>query len=186
MAVKTFTSTTLSASDTNTYLANSGLVYVTSYAVGSTNVGSVIIPNAFNSTYDNYRVIWSGGSMSAASATMQFQLRTGSSTSTTGYYYGMTGTTFAGASTMAGGSNDSRVIYGGGGDSGVWGHFDAEFFSPYQAIYTKFWCDYLYGAGAARTTGVHAVATSYDQLVLTPFSGTMVNGTITVYGYRKQ
>jgi hypothetical protein len=57
MAVKTFTTgEVLTSSDTNTYLANAGWVYVTSVSVGSTPVQTVSISNAFSSTYTEYMI----------------------------------------------------------------------------------------------------------------------------------
>ena len=56
MAVKTFTSATLSASDTNTYLANAGLVYVTSTTI-TAGASSVVVSNCFSSTYDRYKIL---------------------------------------------------------------------------------------------------------------------------------
>ena len=54
MAVKTFTAgETATAADTNTYLANSGLVYIKEQTIGN-GVGSVTVSNAFSATYDNY------------------------------------------------------------------------------------------------------------------------------------
>ena len=59
MAVKTFTTgEVLTASDTNTYLNNGGLVYITSATASAQN--RLNIPSCFSSTYDNYRVIVSG------------------------------------------------------------------------------------------------------------------------------
>ena len=56
MAIKTFTTgEVLTAADTNTYLANSGLVLVKSQTIG-TGVASVTISDAFSTTYDNYRI----------------------------------------------------------------------------------------------------------------------------------
>lgn len=53
MAIKTFTTgEVLTASDTNTYLANSGLVFVKSQTIGSA-VTSVTVSDAFSATYDN-------------------------------------------------------------------------------------------------------------------------------------
>ena len=53
MAVKTFTTgEVLTASDTNTYLANAGLVYITSTSVGTG--GSLTVSNCFSATYNNY------------------------------------------------------------------------------------------------------------------------------------
>jgi hypothetical protein len=54
MAVKTFTSTTLSSSDVNTYLANAGLDYITTGTVNGTN--RLNISSCFSSAYAAYRV----------------------------------------------------------------------------------------------------------------------------------
>lgn len=58
MAIKTFTTgEVLTASDTNTFLANAGLVYITSAALtGVTNSFS----NVFSSTYNAYRIVVTG------------------------------------------------------------------------------------------------------------------------------
>jgi hypothetical protein len=81
MAIKTFSSgAVLTASDTNTYLANSGLVYVTEATIGNA-VSSVTVSNAFNSTYDAYKIIIAGG-ISSADCNLKLQL----GASTTGYY----------------------------------------------------------------------------------------------------
>jgi hypothetical protein len=54
MAIKTFTTgEVLTAADTNTYLANSGLVYITSATMSGATVN---ISNCFTSTYQNYFV----------------------------------------------------------------------------------------------------------------------------------
>ena len=70
MAIKTFTTgELLTASDTNTYLANSGLVYVKSQTIGGVGVTSVDITNAFSATYDNYLVTVTDVDSSAAGPT---------------------------------------------------------------------------------------------------------------------
>jgi hypothetical protein len=63
MAIKTFTTgEVLTASDTNTYLANAGLVYVKSQTIG-TGVSSVIVSDCFTTDYDNYKiVVWPNSS----------------------------------------------------------------------------------------------------------------------------
>ena len=54
MAIKTFTTgELLTASDTNTYLANSGLVYVSSGTTAGT-ANTLAIATAFSSTYEHY------------------------------------------------------------------------------------------------------------------------------------
>ena len=52
MAVKTFSvGETLTASDTNTYLTNGGLVYITEGT--ASNTSAVDVNSVFSSTYDN-------------------------------------------------------------------------------------------------------------------------------------
>ena len=83
MAIKTLTSgEVLTASDTNTYLNNGGLVYI---AEGSaTNTSALDVNSVFSSTYDNYRVVL----QTASRSTLQyarFQFRTASTVATTNY-----------------------------------------------------------------------------------------------------
>ena len=81
MAIKTFTTgEVLTASDTNTYLANSGLVYVKQQTVGS-GVTSVTVTDAFSATYDNYKIIYSNGATNV-SGVLDFAL----AGSTNGHY----------------------------------------------------------------------------------------------------
>jgi hypothetical protein len=84
MAIKTFTTgEVLTAADTNTYLANSGLVYITSVTLGA-GVTTVPVASAFSSTYDNYRITISNVDCSAADA--PFYMTLGGSTGSTYIY----------------------------------------------------------------------------------------------------
>ena len=57
MAIKTFTSgSVLTASDTNTYLNNGGLVYITQGELTS-STAALTFNDVFSSTYDNYRIV---------------------------------------------------------------------------------------------------------------------------------
>ena len=83
MAIKTFTSgEVLTASDTNTYLNNGGLVYITQgFAI---DTPALDVNSVFSSTYDNYRVVL----QTAGRQTLQyarFQFRTVSTLTTTNY-----------------------------------------------------------------------------------------------------
>jgi len=83
MAIKTFASgEILTASDTNTFLTNSGLVYI---AQGfGINTSALDANSVFSSTYDNYRVVV----QTASRSTLQyarFQFRTASTVATTNY-----------------------------------------------------------------------------------------------------
>ena len=88
MAIKTFTTgEVLTAADTNTYLANSGLVFVASTTFSASS--GVEMSNCFTSTYDNYEVqITYYGSVGTNT---QFQLMTGTNTKDTGSTYDRVG-----------------------------------------------------------------------------------------------
>lgn len=76
MAIKTFTAgSVLTASDTNTYLANAGLVYI---GGGSVSAGTVLTADSvFTSTYENYRLVISQMQVSTAARAFRFNYRAG-------------------------------------------------------------------------------------------------------------
>ena len=83
MAIKTFTTgELLTSSDTNTYLANSGLVYV-ARANLATNITDLV--GCFSNTYDNYRIILD--SLNCNSSTdIYWRMLTGSTPEATAVY----------------------------------------------------------------------------------------------------
>ena len=176
MAVKTFTSATLSSSDTNTYLANAGLVYVTSATIG-TAVSSVAVANCFSSTYTNYKIVAHGGigsSLQAMSMTL-----TGSAVS---YYQILAYWAYAGgAASSAGVSNAAQ--WGYIGESGESNTIDIDILGPNTAKVTQFAGNYI-GSVSGTIAGYHNVATAFTGFTIAT-GGTMTGGTITVYGYRK-
>jgi hypothetical protein len=178
MAVKTFTAgSVLTADDTNTYLANSGLVYVTSATIG-TGVGSVVVSNAFSSTYDNYKIIVNGGIGSSSQA---IQLKLGSSTASY-YQYLAYWSYVGGVPSAAGVNNQSQWDYVGesSANSNV---VNIDVINPNLAKFSYFGGAYT-GTVAGTVGGYHGVATAYTSFTLST-GGTMTGGTITVYGYRK-
>ena len=179
MAIKTFTTgEVLTASDTNTYLANSGLVYVTSATVGS-GVSSVTVSNAFSSTYENYLITYTGGTGST-SADISFQLTgaTGSDYETGLYYasWGVTTPTVAMTTSTAFAWAGSTQTTG----STVFANVLKPFLAQYTVISSQFW-----SGGIGWAQGRHKLNTSYTGFSLIIGSGTATGGTITVYGYRK-
>lgn len=182
MAVKTFGTEVLTSADTNTYLANSGLVYVTSQTVG-TGVASVTVSSAFSSTYDNYKIVMSGGTCSA-SAIINMTL----GGSATGYYGILMYSTYVSATPLAAAINNSTAMsyVGGCGTAGQAMVADFDLCGPYLAAYSRIvGAQYSDGSYYGTTQGEHRVATSYSSFALFPNTGTLTGGTITVYGYRK-
>ena len=94
MAIKTFTSgEVLTAADTNTYLANSGLVYIAngtlSLTTSATNVTGV-----FSSTYKNYRVLFYVSARSTTN-TVDMKYIVGTTPTSSGYYQAGIGSDYA-------------------------------------------------------------------------------------------
>ena len=179
MAVKTFTSgEVLTASDTNTYLNNGGLVYVTQQTVG-TAVASVTVTGAFNATYDSYRIIYTNG---VGSGIAVINMTLGSTA--TGYYQGGISVPFTGATLLSQVNNGPAWA-----NTGVMGtdyaNVVVEIHNPYLSKKTFITWDYLYTAEYIRIGGYLNNTTSYTAFTLTTGAGTLTGGTITVYGYRK-
>lgn len=184
MAIKTFASgEILTASDTNTYLANSGLVYVTSTTFSGTTVN---VNNCFTASYDNYRVIIEVATITGNVVPL-LQMRTGT-TNTGGTAYAYSGADFLPASVSSQGNTATSSWRIGAHSAGAAGVDVIEFYNPYAAKYTGFTATtqgsytpdsrFLVMAG-----GYLGNTTSYDG-----FSwqvGGTCTGTITVFGYRK-
>lgn len=184
MAIKTFSvGEVLTASDTNTFLANAGLVYVTSTTVG-TAVSTVTINNCFSSTYDNYHFIWSGGTMSAGT---RVDLKIG--TATANYDMWMVYGDYAAgavAPQALGLTNQVLAFWVGGGDTNA-AVAEAVLIGPNLPKYTYFRNTGFYFAqqGTGFMTGRLKDTTQHTGFTLSLGGGTMTGGTITVYGYRK-
>jgi hypothetical protein len=177
MAVQTFTSgQVLTAADTNTYLANSGLVYVKEQTVG-TGVSSVTVTNAFSSTYDNYKIIYSGGSGSTSQA---ISMKLGASAAS--YNQTLMYANYAGAFTSGGVSAGSSWTFIGESSASL-NTVNIDILSPFNTYFTRFNGVYV-GTIAGVVAGYHGVATSYSDFTFA-VAGTLSGGTITVYGYRK-
>jgi hypothetical protein len=160
---------------------SSGLTLITSQTIG-TGVSSVTVSNCFSSTYDNYKIIMTPGT-SSADADIAMIL----GATTTGYYWAITGTTFANAAAKNAGSNASSWA--------AIGHTHTDFMvlnidvlAPNLAKNTHYSGPYMGGGGVGAVYhggGYLANTTQYTSFTLTPSSGTYTGGTINVYGYQK-
>jgi hypothetical protein len=185
MAIKTFTTgEVLTASDTNTYLANSGLVYVKSQTVG-TGVSSVQVTSAFSTDYDNYKIIYTGG---VASASADLRLSLGASAAS---YYGGLIYNRPNTAAPAGIANNNTAYwqYGAGLTATTNVVVSFEMYQPFLALRTGVFTQVIHfeapGGALGTFVGFHDVAASYTSFTFTPSAGTLTGGTITVYGYRK-
>ena len=182
MAIKTFTTgEVLTASDTNTYLANSGLVYIKQQTIG-TAVSSVTVTDACSADYDNYRVIVTGGVGSTAQA---INLRLGASA--TGYYSVTPVFPYAGGAVTNNNVNNGVSWTFAGVSTTVNNNMIFDLMQPFATKVTTVTGSYLNptaGAIAGGFYGFHDSASSFTAFTLI-VGGTMTGGIIYVYGYRK-
>lgn len=186
MAIKTFTAgSVLTASDTNTYLANAGLVYVAGKTFTTTSSAQQI-DNCFTSTYDNYLITFAGVGSTTGSDFVNGRLVDGTSPISTGIYYHSYA--YSGTSAMTTGFQGSQTqwrvgLIGDTATSFVW-----NLFNPQAATKTVGTSTYMSSATNDFFNGNNGQmvnnSTQYEGIYFYPGSGTW-SGTITVYGYRK-
>ena len=159
-----------------------GMTLVKKQTVGS-GVTSVVVNDAFSSTYDNYEILWTGGTMTSSSGDSQLTLQlNGSSTGDSNILRDSNGSTMSVASQ----SNAAQWNWVGGGSTGS-GLLQVKLYAPFLSIHTRMdstaynsWNNVNLG----NTSGVHTVSSSYTGFTINVSgTGTMSNGTIRVYGY---
>jgi hypothetical protein len=144
-------------------------------------VSIVTVTNAFSATYDNYKILISGGT---GSGTTALEMTLGSST--TGYnnvliFSSKTGTTVSQAKT----DNGSTMPWVGGWSSGGMVHGNVDVMAPFLTHFTKFNNgSYQNGDNFGTMNGEHRVATSYTSFSIFGTGVTLTGGQIRVYGYR--
>jgi len=204
MAIKTFSvGETLTASDTNIFLANSGLVAVTpssvtngtivsgtASATANSAVASIVLNGVFSSTYEAYRIVISNLTMSstATGTVIYAKVHDGTTAASTNYNFAFSRIDIA-ATTVAGvtnalGTNGIIVGYGTGDKFGT--TFDVV--NPQLATHTIF--PQISGVNVSTGyiyigAGMHQTSTAYTGIQFAPSTGTITGGTFTVYGYRR-
>ena len=185
MAIKTFTTgEVLTASDTNTYLANSGIVFIASSTFSAS--GGVEFQNCFTSTYDNYIAVftWYG----SVATNLNTQYMTGTNTRDTaatynrfGYYY------LAGIANFDGANLNQDFVANHGTTASEYSSAEIVFYRPnVSGVKSN---STVTGYSGDSGLGVYinnakATTTAYTGLYVYPSSGNMT-GTVTIYGYRK-
>jgi hypothetical protein len=199
MAIKTFTTgEVLTAADTNTYLANSGLVYVAGASFsGITSASPLDINSVFSSTYKNY-VVLLRVSQTVAGGSFMLRLRTVSTLESGNVYNHGFGGAYVGSgptyiwnaySFSNPTSPDSTYFTGLVPGSGYGGNGKTEIMSPQEATFTRFlsqaWTPYSGTYNNVAITGSGSVenTTQYTGLRIFPNAGTS-SGEYAIYGYR--
>ena len=186
MAIKTFTTgEVLTAADTNTYLANAGLVCIASKTFTTTSSAQQI-DSCFTSTYNNYLITFAGIGSGTSSEFLRARFVDGTTPISTAIYhhsYAYSGST---AMTVAYQGAQSNNIIGFVGDTAgsmVW-----NIYNPQVATTTTGNSSYMTSATNDFVNGNNGqmvlASTQFEGIYMYPNAGTW-SGTITVYGYRK-
>jgi hypothetical protein len=157
-----------------------GLVLINTTTIGTT-VASVTVSSAFSATYDNYKIIVSGG-VGSTNITLRLQL----GSTTTGYYLGVNRASYetGGASTEFTNNGSSFQHAGYASTGGI--NANIELTDPFATSRTGFTTQFGQLATTGNSysgTGFQNSATSFSAFTLTTSTGTLTGGTIRVYGY---
>jgi hypothetical protein len=185
MAVKTFTTgEVLTASDTNTYLNNGGLVYKSTTTF--TTVDPANFTSAFSSNAKNYRVILR---YTAAATTAVYLRWLVGSTVQTNNIYSLTGGNSTGSTGWTGAErNDQYAVF-----AAAYATYQTsvvmDVLSPQVAEYTTHMGQYVTGLSATgqamgTVTGRNSVTTQIDGFQITTAGATSLTGTMILYEYR--
>lgn len=155
-----------------------GLRLIKKQTIGSA-VSSVTVTNAFSATYDNYKIVVSGGT-----ATVNDYMRMTLGASTANYYSNRVAAEY-GSSTISNATNNNGGSWSYPGYMGITTlMMNVELLNPFLTKPTIMTGSYATLSSFGVTTqGQHAVSTSYTDFSIIAASGTMTGGTIYVYGY---
>ncbi len=156
-----------------------GLTLVKTQTIGSA-VSSVTVTNAFSASYENYKIILSGGTGSIGN--IDFSLKFGASAAS--YNWQLIYGSYSTSALATGASAAGAAQYAGVSDSTAGNSAQIEVQSPFLAKYTTFQAQVSRSTLGGTMTGVHQVASSYTDFTITASSGTLTGGTIFVYGYQ--
>jgi hypothetical protein len=155
-----------------------GLWLVKSQAVG-TGVSSVTVTGAFSADYDNYRIIYTGGT---ASTQTGLNLTLGSANSQ--YFFNLFYSLYSGGGlAILNYNGTSNFTYAGAMDSNQNPFVNVDVYQPYAAASTRVYSQWMQTDSSGFGAGVLKANDSYTAFTLTTQTGTISGGTICVYGY---
>lgn len=146
-----------------------------------TGVTSVVVSDVFSADYENYRIRFTGGAASASTASLALTL----GSTATGYYYAVSGLTFAGVAANGAAANTTAFLFGKTATVGMCA--ECVITKPFAADETGFMGSYvlLTTTGEAVSTGGYLNnTTSYTSFTISTSPTTLTGGTIEVYGLR--
>ena len=157
-----------------------GLRLIKKQTIG-TGVSSVNVTGAFSATYENYKIVLSGG---VGSTTAALSLRMGATA--TGYYSAVPRVIYStGAVSGTSDNNQTTWLRAGYGSTNSL-NMNAELQAPFLTKNTFLQSSYIEsdtGGLAGPVIGYLNNSTSYTDFTIIPTGGTLTGGTIYVYGY---
>ena len=157
--------------------ASSGLTLISATTIGSA-VASVTVTGAFSATYDTYKIVLVGGTGSVSDADINVTL----GATTTGYYLGQGGVTYAASATDRGTDNGSS--WEGAGRVNTDGNnLNIDLNAPFLSKITFITGAVSNASNARMFAGRLANTTSYTAFTITPSGATLTGGKLYVYGY---
>ena len=187
MAVKTFTTETLNSADTNTYLANSGLVYITEKTVTSSTETGSAFQSIFTSTYTSYRIVCRSLTAVTNGALPRMTFYYGTSTEQASLYYSaVTNVVYNGTSSITAVNNGGYIGLGAACDNLGSSTFSMDIHNIGTSTNPNVLVAYADGYSGAWSHGGGLINTARTY---TGVNFKMSTGNIamvaTVYGYRK-
>jgi hypothetical protein len=183
MAVKTdwAAGDILTASQVLTYLANSGLVYVTSVNIGATPIDYKSVTLAFDSDFDDYLIRVSRIEVESGAPEVLFFFENENGESVTTNYAMVGHYQTWGSSTLTGVSESYWKFHV---DDATPNSFQFDVRNPYNASYKWMQAHWSDGDRAYVTSGRFAATTQFTRFRIDGNGYTLVNGHIDVFGYR--
>jgi hypothetical protein len=159
--------------------ATGGTVGANGAVTIGTAVSSVTVSGAFSSTYDNYKIIISGGAASAND--LALSLRLGSNAN--GCYGNLIFANYlSGAVTSIGNNNTASWNYAGSGDTTSL-NANIELNGPFLTEKKMITSNFYDGNNAGSFRGQSTFTTSHTDFTIALNTGTLTGGTIRIYGY---
>ena len=188
MSVQTFTTgQILTAADTNTYLANSGLVYIGE--ASATSGSSLNVLGCFTSAYDSYKVVLSDVRITASASDVNIRTLVGSTANASNWVFAVSRVDYGlGTTNIYRAASQAAMIGGVCGTVAIGYEFTLS--QPQKAQYTT---ATMMATDSRGTSGYLAISasgqlentTQYDGLQINVGANTFANIKVRVYGYRQ-
>jgi len=171
-----------SVADFNTFAANPALQYITTVNI---NAVTTTVSNVFSTTYNNYRLEWSGVYTTSGASTLPLISFTGGAG--TAHFDGIKTTDHLAANTFnnQNGTGYWLTAYIGGTTANDASTITMDIYNPFNTVDTTYTSKFSFKQGGGFAGGIVKSSTSYTGFSITGLFSYNVTGTLRIYGYRK-